>query len=214
MSLSPAFFAHAAEHASRLALQVLAQDSLHLSPTLIRPAIARRLRAGLRALQAYLRRFLILLALSLEPALRPACCARPRRMRQPSKRTPAVGLRMFTGETAFPDTWSNGDGFGGDRSRQSDQPILAAPLLARLFELCRLIEDPQARARRLAFHLARRRPGPLLAPDLATSRMPARFGTEISALYAGFASAIARLSQARPPPHGPLPILPPRIRAV
>ena len=135
-------------------------------------------------------------------------------MRTQSKHSRAPSLRIFIGETVLPDAWANGDRFGGNATRSNAQQVLAAPLLARLFELCRLIEDPQARARRLAFHLARRRPGPLLAPDLATSRMPARFGTEISALYAGFASAIARLSQARPPPLGPLPIFPPRIRAV
>ncbi len=210
MDLTPSFFQHAAAQGGRLAAYVLSRDNLHLAPEMITRAAARRLGQGIRALEAYLRRLLILLALTLEPGLKPDQTERAVRYGSRSKFR-AKAFRIFTGEHDFPDLFHTQSPKSGADRMASAAPILASPLLQRLSQLKALIDAPQARARRLAFCLARRRSGLLFAPGLAHA-LPYRYGTEISMLYTGFAQAIQNLSRARPPPIGPVPRPPPRIR--
>ena len=108
---------------------------------------------------------------------------------------------------ALPDHWPNPVRKWGLKG-----PVQAAPLLARLSALKALLDAPDARARRLAFHLARRRPGPIIPPCLNQPGVPRRYGTELSAIYDALAQAIWTAGRARPPPLGPAPKLGPRIR--
>ncbi|MEM1087914.1 MAG: hypothetical protein AAGH90_09295, partial [Pseudomonadota bacterium] len=57
--------------AAKLLASVTARDHLQLNPATITKAAAKRLRQGLRQIEAYLRRVLILMALMLEPGLKP-----------------------------------------------------------------------------------------------------------------------------------------------
>ncbi|MEO0549449.1 MAG: hypothetical protein AAFZ91_05975 [Pseudomonadota bacterium] len=118
-------------------------------------------------------------------------------------------FRIFTGERDCPDFSAILDPWG-ERVRTAG-PVQTAPLVARLKALKTLLEAPTERAKRLAFHLARRRPGPLLAPGRHAD-VPRRWGTELSMLYEGMAESIRKLSQARPPPLDPVAKPPPRIR--
>ncbi|MEM7493033.1 MAG: hypothetical protein AAF296_06590, partial [Pseudomonadota bacterium] len=95
MEIRSSLFPHAAQWAQRYGDKVIAKDALHLSPELISKAVAARLKQAIRAMEAYLRRMLVLLALSLEPDLNPDTRARPVR---PSKRiqtTPSFAFRTF-----------------------------------------------------------------------------------------------------------------------
>jgi len=85
-------------------------------------------------------------------------------------------------------------------------------LLARLAALKKLVDAPEARARRLAFHLARRRPGPVLAPVFAGRSRGQPFTTETSAVFEALPTAIIAASRSRPPPLGPRPRAGPRAR--
>ncbi|MEM7768684.1 MAG: hypothetical protein AAF253_14560 [Pseudomonadota bacterium] len=211
MTHSATLFDHLQTHGDRLHARVLARDDLQLAPWRLSRAAAARLRAGIAALESWLRRVLLLLALELEPTLTPRQtpynpvhrpCTVPRR---------ASRLRVFPADAATDPhrfdalrrrgrPWSNG------------RPVHAAPLLSRLARLKALVDAPQARARRLAFHIARRRPGPLFVPAYHGPPSGRTFGPEISAVHAGLAAAIVERSRARPPPLGPALRLGPRAR--
>ena len=215
MSLGPGFLDFAQRQGDLLLAKVTSRDNVHLSPVTFSKAAATRLKTGLRALQAYVRRLILLLALSLEPELDPNTRAQMPRQRNPDvSSNPQV--RIFTGEQDCPDFAGLGrDPWADHNPAKSHRgaPVLAAPLLARLSALKALLEAPTARAKRLAFHLARHRPGWLMPPG-REAHVPRRFGTELSALYEGLAQAIISASKIRPPPLGPAPNPGPRIRAL
>ncbi|MEO0983092.1 MAG: hypothetical protein AAFX03_10620, partial [Pseudomonadota bacterium] len=77
---------------------VLTRDDAHLAPKVITKAAAKRLRRGIRALEAFVRRVLILLALELEPGLKPSD-KEPCGYRYPKRpRGPLPSVPIFTGE--------------------------------------------------------------------------------------------------------------------
>jgi hypothetical protein len=201
----------ASEHVLRLASRVLARDNAHLQPLAFSPAAAARFKAGLRAIEAYLRRMILWLALQIEHDLpgQGAPRAISARRAKPA-RNKNLSLKIFTRQTDVPD-------FLHDRGcgrPERPKTVLAEPYLARLKALTDLVNDPVARARRLAWHLARKRPGLMLAPDTFRAHVPSRYGTELSASYKALGKAIIDASRARPPPLGPPPRHPPRIRTL
>lgn len=215
MHLSATFLDLACAQGGALVAKVMSRDQVHLAPPALTRAAAKRLRQGLRAIEAYARRVLVLLALSLEPGLKPDQSARPVRpaARKTAPQIPA--LRIFGAERAsapFPHL--------SPKILLDITPgakiIHAAPLLARLSHLQALLAAPERRARKLAFCMARRRPGSVLPPGLGgglgREGVPRRYGTEVSSLYASLAHAILTAGRARPPPLGPRPRPPPRIR--
>ncbi|MEM1390477.1 MAG: hypothetical protein AAGG45_05300, partial [Pseudomonadota bacterium] len=162
MQIRASFFTHAAIWAQRYADKVIAKDDLHLSPALISKAVAARLKQAIRAMEAYLRRMLVLLALSLEPGLKPDTRERPVRLHKRPQATPTFSFR--TVPKAGID-FALSPHFEALKHRPKDTactpntgrtPVLARPLLERLTQLRALIEAPQARARKLAWHMARR----------------------------------------------------------
>lgn len=198
--------------AGALHARVLSRDDMQLAPRLISRAAARRLKSGLRALEAYLRRVLLLIALQMEPGLipdetTPVAGPRPRRFRLSRS-----DLRIFPSAREWSGTEPFAPGRRGFAPRGLAVP--AAPYLSRLAALGRLIDAPEARARRLAWVLARRRVGLVRAPGRGPGDVPLRYGTEVSALYRALAPAILNASRARPPPLGPKPKPPPRIRVL
>jgi hypothetical protein len=219
MDTRDAFLQTSCEYAGQIVLRVLSRDDAHLSPARFSRAAAKRFAAGLRALEAYLRRLILLLALQMEHDLcdtgetRPIFGHVPRPPRVPLGQRKARAFIIFNRQHDFPDhlgdDWTT-------QARLSGGPrgdgVPAAPFLARLSMLSDLAKDPRARARRLAWHIARRRPGPILMPDLNRGRVPRRYGTEISASYDADGHAIGEASRARPPPIGAVIRPPPRIR--
>jgi hypothetical protein len=206
----------ASEHVLRLASLVLARDNAHLAPRAFSPAAAARFKAGLRAIEAYLRRMILWLALQIEhdlPRENPeqAIYQRPARKRTNQN----LSLKIFTAQHDFPDNFAEQYDPWVDRPQTlRPRAIPARPLLARLRALSDLAKAPEARARRLAWLLARKRPGPVMTPDLRRRYVPARYGTEVSAIYDSFIAGVSKASRARPPPLGPVRRPPPRIRTL
>ncbi len=198
--------------ATRLGLglhdRVLSRDDAHLTPLSLTRAAAQRLKAGIRALEAYLRRLIVYLALQIEPDLPQDRTEVPLYHRPRATRAPGFRFRSF--ERTGPPLSLVFPGCDMARHGQAKGLIPADPLLSRLRHLKALLEAPDKRARRLAFHLARKRPG-LIAPPGFAARFRSRYGTEISALYDSLGPAILDASRARPPPLGPVPRPGPRI---
>ncbi len=175
-------------------------------------AAARRLKAGLRVAEAYLRRLLMLRALAVEPDLsgfagemsyKLSGSGRPKPASVPAQAR-GYRFRMFPNSRPAPVGLSPRSGPAA--------PVPAAPILQRVSVLQALYSEPEKRARRLAFFLSRRRPGILPAPGIDRPSIPRRYGTELSGLYDSFCLSIHTASRARPPPLGPLCGKGPRIR--
>ncbi|MEM1391236.1 MAG: hypothetical protein AAGG45_09165 [Pseudomonadota bacterium] len=205
--------------AQRYADKVIAKDNLHLSPARISKAAARRVRQGIKAIEAYLRRVLLLLALQIEPELAGANRARAiygRKGSRKSAQRPVLSLRACQNrgiDFALSHRLERLRADRGGINSFSPTQMAARPYLERMAALRALMNDPYKRARRLAWTLARRRPGFLLAPGRADA-VRNRYGTEFSALYTAMAAGILTRSRARPPPLGPMPRPPPRIRVL
>ena len=178
------------------------RDRMYERPAKATKAVAKRLRQGLAVLEAYLHRLVMLLALTIEPSLVHVEheLKRPREKDRLANRLRPRSVRLFAPQADWPE-----DGVERSVRRRvivrGDVPL--APLHARLQALEKVMANPMARARRMAWQLARTRPGILLAPTSRTG-VPNRWGTEPSALYDAMAADIPRLSRDRPPP------LPPR----
>ncbi len=194
------------------------RDDLHLNPvTISRAAQARAMRA-VRALEAFIRRLLILLALQFEHEIDVDVTHRPypkKKRTRKARPLPEGGpsLRIFTSDLARPEYIpSAADPFSNAADPFASKALPAAPILARLKRLRHVIETAEARAHRLAFTLARHRHGILLAPLPLT--LPNRMGTELTGIYGGMGHAILESSKHRPPPQKPRPPPPPRARFI
>jgi hypothetical protein len=195
---------------------VMARDGLILRPQFVSKAIAGRLRAGVAALEAYLRRVLILMALEIEHEL--VGVHRPENLARAKAKLPPV--RKYSFKIYPPDSQAGQADFelrfSKDRNANPDatSPPIVVPIgvwLDRLDHLHALAKDPRAKARRLAFSLARSRPGLLMAPDTPPRRLH-RWGREVSALSNAMAAQIMMKSRSRPPPlppprRGPKPMI-------
>ena len=184
-------------------------------------AAAQRLVAGLRLAEAYLRRVLLIMALELEPTLVdvPQPLGRPRNcVTKPKAVATRAVFKVFQNVCAIPDgvltKMRQGD-FSGTlalHDHAQPKPVFIGRLQARLDNLAKISGDPLPRARRLAFHLARKRPGPMFEPDRhvrpsnSLGRLRRLWNTETSATFDAMGMDIRTKSRARPPP------LPPRRR--
>jgi hypothetical protein len=172
-------------------------------------AIAARFRRGIRIVEAYLRRVLILMALEIEPTLvdarRPLFRPKERKWRMPS-----VRFSVLSGRNIDLDDRARAAFEAADRERRwrrpvpltGREPVKMGALYRRLDWLKALAANPVRRARRLAVDLARRRPGPIVAPDWRL-RLPQRWGTEVSMTYTLLGHKVFELSRSRPPPQPP-----------
>ncbi|MEM8617268.1 MAG: hypothetical protein AAGF20_10075 [Pseudomonadota bacterium] len=192
--------------AEGLATKVLVRDSLHLKPPLISRAAAQRFRAGLRALEAFLRRLFVLMALEMADQLSPRAngatvlqgdAAPASKVKRTTARLAQPTFRIFIPDAVEVDWSSIRPGPAHAPRCKWDRPlrIESFPLLARLAYLKSLLDAPEARARRLAHFLLRKK-----LTLFPVHRLPARYGTEISACYAGLGAAISTARLARSPP--------------
>jgi hypothetical protein len=192
--------------AQSLADAVRVRDNLHLRPHFASKAIAARLASGMIVLRAFLRRLILLIALKLEWDLvdKRGVMKRP----HGRKMTPSSAkLSLTCLDSLKPSPWLNS---AGPKFRpviksdgRSTLPIDMANLYAQLDFLSGIAANPLAKAERLAFHLARRRNGIIMAP-IGPKRIAGRWGTQVSAAYDGIGYSVLEESRNRPPP------LPPR----
>lgn len=216
MPFSLASFAFALLQALDIYTRIMGRDGLTLRPQFVSKAIARRLRAGVAALEAYLRRVLILMALEMEHEL--VTVERPENLARAKAKLPRVPKHSFkiypSGSQARHADFEHL--FSQDRDANADatSPPVVVPIghwLDRLDHLNALAKDPCAKARRLAYSLARSRHGILMAPHAPPRRLH-RWGREASALSDAMAMQIMTKSRSRPPPlppprRGPKPMI-------
>jgi hypothetical protein len=204
----PASFTFLITTAQRLADAVLTRDNLHLRPDLAQKSVAARLASGMRLLRAFLRRLVILIALDLEWGL----VDKRGEMKRPHGRRAKSSAGFVLGGLD-PDRvspWLNTDGpkfkpcfhASFDDGRSPPIPVDMARLYAQFAFLAGIAANPLANAERLAFHLARTRPGILMAPE-GPHRIPGRWGTEVSASFDAMWASIMTVSRSRPPPLPP-----------
>ena len=186
-----------------LIAMVWTRDDLHLRPDFATRAVAERMRQGIRLVEAYLRRLLLIMALELEQTLvdppkpplgRPH--GKPVPVRPPRFVVQDLRYSPFTGQVAA--TLEQARQARRDRPRHPPQPVPMACLYQRLVFLAGIAANPLKRATRLAWHLARSHEGLLLAPDHAL-RIPGRWGTEVSMTFRLMGHDVLALSRKRPP---------------
>jgi hypothetical protein len=191
--------------AQSLADAVWVRDNLYLRPAIATKAVAARLVTGLILLRAYVRRLIILIALKLEWDL---VDKRGPMKRPHGRKSKAISakLSLTCMDPDKPSPWlnSNGPKFKPINNPNFDQPmpVNMASFYAQLDFLARIAANPLAKAQRLAFHLARRREGIIMAP-LGPRRVAGRWGTQVRALYDAMGGSIVMQSRVRPPPLPP-----------
>jgi hypothetical protein len=195
--------------AQSLASAVSARDNVHFRYPTERKAVATRLVSGLRILRAFLRRLIILIALELEWGLVDARGP----MKRPHKRNMKASsakpsLTCFDADKVSP--WLNNDGpnfkpkLTSQNEHRTNPPVYVdmAALYAQLDFLAGIAANPIAKAKRLAFHLARKRHGIIMAPS-GPWRIEGRWGTQVSTYFDLMAGDIVTQSRNRPPPLPP-----------
>jgi hypothetical protein len=197
-----ASFAMLITTAQSLAAAVTTRDNLHIRPAFASKAVAARLASGLIVLRAYLRRLIILIALELEWSL----VDKRGPMKRPHKRksTSSAGFNLGGLEAPIASPWLNGGPQFKARPKSvaTPLPVNMANLYAKLDYLLKLAANPLAKAKRMAFHLARTYEGIIIAPK-GPKRIAGIWGTQVRAFYDAIAMAIMTQSRSRPPPLPP-----------
>jgi hypothetical protein len=187
---------------------VRVRDDFDLSrPKYASRSVAQRLASGLRYIEAYLRRVLLVMALEIEPMLKDkrGPMKRPHGKKDLNRwNKPPAFVILNDHNPAMPFEIQNKFAEAqADRMRQyyrpEPKPVHIGRLYQRLDQLCAIAKNPLARAKRLAYHLARNREGPILAPDIGL-RPPSTWNTEARATFFALAHDIVTRSRARPPP--------------
>jgi hypothetical protein len=119
-----------------------------------------------------------------------------------------LSLTCFDADKVSP--WLNNDGpqFKTPMKSQNEEgtnpPVYVdmAGLYAQLDFLSGIAANPLAKAKRLAFHLARKRHGLFMAPS-GPWRIAGRWGTQVSTYFELMAGDIITKSRNRPPPLPP-----------
>jgi hypothetical protein len=199
-----ASFAFLIATAECLADAVNVRDNVYLRPLMATKAVAARLKSGLIVLRAFVRRLIIAMALEMEWGLVDKRGEMKRPHGRKSTSRAALTLTAFDSRKASP--WDSGYGLGFKiKTKTIDftpQPVDMTKLYAQLDYLSKIAANPMAKAKRLAFHLARNYQGIIMAPR-GPERIAGRWGTEVSASYDALACAIMTKSRSRPPPLPP-----------
>jgi hypothetical protein len=207
-----ASFAFLIATAQRLVDAVNTRDNLHLRPPLSYKAVAMRLVSGMRFLRVFLRRLIILIALDLEWSLVDTRGEMKRPHGRKSKKFCAK-LSLKGLDADKPSPWLNGGPqfkpalkTGHFQGHSTSMSIDMAKLYAQLDFLAGIAANPLAKAKRLAFHLARNRQGLyrgfIMVPE-GPQRIAGRWGTEVRASFDAMWASIMTQSRNRPPPLPP-----------
>jgi hypothetical protein len=223
MSFNLAPHAFALSVAAQMSARVMGKSELMGRPQFVIKAVAARLRIGVRAVEAFLRRILILMALEMEPdlvfVLKPENMARKKEADRLKLRAKKPHFRVYTMpdkpyyfdfDAKFPPEYKLYDPDRKNAHTDADTHVATRePVkvdignwLARLDQLQDIALNPIAKARRLARSLAKTRPGILRGPP-QHHRVMRRQGTEAEAIYDAMAFQIMTKSRSRPPPLPP-----------
>jgi hypothetical protein len=194
--------------AQSLAAMVNTRDNLHLRPETARQSVAGRMKAGLNVLKTFLRRLIILIALELEWGL----VDQRRPMKRPHGRKAKPGLKfhlpLLDAQTGGdwlhdhdPDHYPRAKSQNAYRTNPAVYVDMAR-LYAYLAFLSKIADNPYPKAKRLAYHLGRNRPGYIVSRE-GPERIAGRWGTEIRAYYDSLPALIIDQSRNRPPPLPP-----------
>jgi hypothetical protein len=200
----PAAFAFLIATSQSLVAAVTTRDNLHLRPALARKAVAARLRSGMIVLRAFLRRLIILMALDLEWGLVEARGEMKRPHGRKSKASAGFSLKGL--DDAKASAWLDGAWpqfkpvvkIANAHWHNAPVEIDMAKLYAQLDFLAKIAANPTAKAKRLAFHLARTYQGMIIAPQ-GPKRLAGRWGTEVRACFDAMHASILTTSRKRPP---------------
>jgi hypothetical protein len=196
--------------AQNLVAAVNTRDDLHLRPEVARKAVAARLVSGLAVLRAFLRRLILLIALDLEWGLVDTRGEMKRPHGRKAKSSTGPNLRILDADKPSPWLGGNCPKFAMTNKYAQGQkdgynpPIYVdmAKLYAQLNFLSGIAANPHAKAKRLAFYIARTRQGIIMAPE-GPDRIAGRWGTEVNAHFYAMAGSIMTKSRNRPPPLPP-----------
>jgi hypothetical protein len=187
------------------------RDNLYLKrPDFAARAAARRLASSLRYIEAYLRRVLVVIALEIEPMLvddrgpmrRPHGKKANKALTKPPCFTVLNGYGPPLSETVINRLEARADACKPHSDQLMPQPVAMERLYLRLDHLAAIVRDPLARAKRLAFHLARSKEGPIVTSDPAI-RPPSHWKTDARATFVALGYDMTARSMKRPPPLGP-----------
>ena len=187
MSATADFLSQGLAQARDAVISIMVQANLQLRPETLPRTHKRRALGRLRQIEMIIRRLLVLLAFSLKLS--------PLKPRKPAPRTQKpelpegailIDLPMPYRFALSPPILSYLPVHGFDGYRCQLGPALAAPLIARITALQRVLADPQAFATRLARILERqkkaRRPRPVILPIGHTFRLKPELGLVASVL--------------------------------
>jgi hypothetical protein len=158
-------------------------------------------------LRAFLRRLVILIALDLEWGLvdKRGVMKRPH-----GRKSTSVGFSLGGLDRDKISPWQNSDGpnfkpqllIRGEDRRSTPVPVDMARLYAQFDFLSKIAANPLAKAKRLAFHVARTKEWIIIPPE-GPRRIAGRWGTEVSASYDAMGGSIMTVSRNRAPPLPP-----------
>ena len=195
--------------AARTALQgVRAEAGLHLEPTHVPKCLRARVRSRLKAIETIVRRLITLMASALEIAPN-ALAARGQGApaAQPDSlpdgvedvtdsfaglQPPAFRLRLTGRAVSGLIDWHQVFAGSVSASAQPSGPVLAAPLIAQIVALHRVLSDPEPAARRLARHLAQMKQAGEARPVCPPSAGDFRLGAELGSVSTALPSLLTR----------------------
>ena len=156
-------------------------------------------------LRAFLRRLIILIALDMEWGLVDTRGEMKRPHGRKSASCAGFSLKWLDAHKASAWQISDGPQLKTNNGHGHNTPVQIdmAKLYAQLDFLAGIAANPIAKAKRLAFHLARTQQGIIMAPEGPT-RIAGRWGTQVRASYDSMAASIITQSRNRPPPLKPL----------
>lgn len=201
----------AAAHTALLAVR--GEANLHLEPKHVTKSLRARVRARLKAIEVIVRRLIFLMAAALEPAPPPPAGPSSGQDRDMSGSLPGLfagvedvtasfralappvyRLRLIGRQVAGMEDWREIFAGQGSARLAASGPVPAAPLLAHILALHRVLKKPEAAARRLARQLqqmkGRREPRPVCPPTAGGFRLGADLGLVASALPGFVAAAL------------------------
>jgi hypothetical protein len=159
----------------------VAMANLHLKPDTITKSLRQRCMARYRQVAVIVRRLIFLLALSIQLAP-----ARPRAQRQAASQpgvedvTASFGPQLGAFKLAPAKITPRPESFAAAAGKKPAGPVTAGPLIVRICLLLKVIREPDAHARRLAFTLRRWRTRgeskPFIGPSAGQHKLRAELG--------------------------------------
>lgn len=191
------FLTHGLERVRSDLVDLFGATKLHLKPETVTRSLSARVRARLKMLETLLRRLILLLAMTLTPA--PAKPGTPRAQASVPDGVEDVTASFLAGRRIYRFALMGRplgvSGVFPDMARSPSGPVPAAPLLARIAALYRVLKKPEAAALRLARQIrrmkARGEARPYCLPMAGRHRLPRELALLAGALRTHVNQALA-----------------------